>query len=119
MGSVTAIGIQDSVLDLETQLAYHLQGNHYPPVPLSMVQPCIDAIDAYYDEDFDRQIKMPEGVSYKGLDTAPASAIIDQHHLGFWLPECDQYHTTLPLEMGGNVGGIRYNTTTNQTKGNK
>jgi hypothetical protein len=54
-----------------------------------MVQPCIDAIDAYYDEDFDRQIKMPEGVSYKGLDTAPASAIIDQHHLGFWLPECD------------------------------
>jgi len=26
---------------------------------------------------------MPEGVSYKGLDTAPASAIIDQHHLEF------------------------------------
>jgi hypothetical protein len=54
-----------------------------------MVQPCIDAIDAYYDEDFDRQIKMPEGVSYKGLDTAPAHAIIDQHHLEFWLPESD------------------------------
>jgi len=32
---------------------------------------------------------MPEGVSYKGLDTAPASAIIDQHHLEFWLPECE------------------------------
>ena len=45
MGSVTAIGLADSVLDLETQLAYHLQGNHYPPVPLSMVQPCIDAIE--------------------------------------------------------------------------
>ncbi len=50
MGSVTALGIQDSVLDLETQLAYHLQGNHYPPVPLSMVQPCIDAIEEIADK---------------------------------------------------------------------
>jgi hypothetical protein len=89
MGSVTALGIQDSVLDLETQLAYHLQGNHYPPVPLSMVQPCIDAIDAYYDEDYSKLIEMPEGVSYKGNTHAPAWAIIEQHHLEFWLPESD------------------------------
>ncbi len=33
----------------------------------------------------DREIKMPEGVSYKGLDTAPAWAIIEQHHLEAWL----------------------------------
>jgi hypothetical protein len=89
MGSVTALGIQDSVLDLETQLGYHLQGNHYPPVPLSMVQPCIDAIDAYYDEDYNKLIEMPEGVSYKGNTHAPAWAIIEQHHLEFWLPESD------------------------------
>ena len=89
MGSRTALGIQDSVLDLETQLAYHLQGNHYPPVPLSMVQPCIEAIDAYYDEDYERFIAMPEGITYKGRTTAPAWAIIEQHHLSFWLPEED------------------------------
>ena len=87
MGSVTAIGLADSVLDLETQLAYHLQGNHYPPVPLTMVQPCIDAIDAYYDEDYDKFIAMPEGVFYKGMSHAPARAIVEQHHLEFWLPE--------------------------------
>jgi len=87
MGSVTALGIQDSVLDLETQLGYHLQGNHYPPVPLSMVQPCIDAIDAYYDEDYNKLIEMPEGVSYKGDTHAPAWAIVEQHHLEAWLPE--------------------------------
>ncbi len=92
MGSVTALGIQDSVLDLETQLAYHLQGNHYPPVPLSMVQPCIDAIDAYSDNDAMRQIAMPEGVFYKGMSHAPAWAIIDQHHLDFWLPQDDEYY---------------------------
>jgi hypothetical protein len=92
MGSVTALGIQDSVLDLETQIAYHLQGNHYPPVPLSMVQPCIEAIDAYYDNDAMRQIAMPEGVFYKGMSHAPAWAIIDQHHLDFWLPQDDEYY---------------------------
>ena len=85
MGSITALGIQDTVLDLETQLAYHLQGNHYPPVPLSMVQPCIEAIDAYYDEDYDRFIAMPEGVFYKGMSHAPASAIVDQHHLSWFI----------------------------------
>jgi hypothetical protein len=90
MGSVTAIGLADSVLDLETQLGYHLQGNHYPPVPLSMVQPCIDAIDAAYDEDYYREIKMPEGVTYKGKNTAPAHAIIDQHHLEFFIDPVDE-----------------------------
>ena len=120
MGSITAIGLADSVLDLETQLLYHLKGNHYPPVPAEMVQPCIDAIDAYYDEDFDREINMPKvndfQITYKGSITAPAWAIVEQHHLEFWLPECDQYHTTLPSEMRGNVGGVRYNTTNNKRK---
>jgi hypothetical protein len=85
MGSVTAIGLADSVLDLETQIGYHLQGNHYPPVPLSMVQPCIDAIDAAYDEDYNREIEMPEGITYKGKTTAPAHAIINQHHLNWFI----------------------------------
>jgi hypothetical protein len=54
-----------------------------------MVQPCIDAIDAYYDEDYDKFIAMPEGVFYKGMSHAPAWAIIEQHHLSFWLPESE------------------------------
>jgi len=89
MGSVTALGIKDTVLDLETQILYHLKGNHYPPVPAEMVAPCIEAIDAYYDEDYDRFIAMPDGVFYKGMSHAPAHAIIEQHHLSFWLPEED------------------------------
>ena len=76
-------------LDLEMAIGYHLQGNHYPPVPLSMVQPCIDAIDAFYDEDYNKLIEMPEGVSYKGNTHAPAWAIIEQHHLDAWLPQED------------------------------
>ncbi len=88
MGYNTALDLSNE-LDLEMALGYHLQGNHYPPVPISMVQPCIEAIDAYYDESYDKLIEMPEGVSYKGNTHAPAWAIIEQHHLDPWLPESD------------------------------
>ena len=93
MGSVTALGLQDTVLDLETQILYHLKGNHYPPVPAEMVAPCIEAIDAYYDEDYDRMIDMPMvgdfQLLYKRSKQALPHAIVDQHHLSFWLPDLD------------------------------
>lgn len=91
MGNNFATELADSdlfpELDLETAIGIHLQSNHYPPVPLSMVEPCIEAIDAYYEEDYNKLIKLPEGVSYRGSDHAPASAIISNHHLEAWLPE--------------------------------
>jgi hypothetical protein len=94
MGSVTAIGLADTTLDLETQLLYHLQGNHYPPVPKEMVQPCIEAIDAYYDEDYSRMIDMPMvgnyQITYKGNKQAPASAIVSQHHLEWFIEPADE-----------------------------
>ena len=78
-------------LDLETQIGIHLSANHYPPVPKSMVQPCIEAIDAVNDLGlWNAEIPMPEGVSYKGLTTAPAWAIIEQHHLEAWLIEREE-----------------------------
>ena len=76
-------------LSLSDAIGMHLRGNHYPPVPLSMVPICIEAINAYYEDDYNREIEMPEGVSYKGRNTAPAWAIIEQHHLDAWLPETD------------------------------
>jgi hypothetical protein len=94
MGSVTAIGLADTTLDLETQLLYHLKGNHYPPVPAEMVAPCIEAIDAAYDEDYDRMIAMPKvgdfQILYKGNTEAPAWAIIEQHHLSFFIDPVDE-----------------------------
>jgi hypothetical protein len=74
-------------LNLERGLAIHLQSNHYPPVPVAMVQPCIDAIDAYYDEDYSRLIDLPKDISWRGQTSAPASAIVDAHHLDAWLPQ--------------------------------
>ena len=94
MGSVTAIGLADTTLDLETQLLYHLKGNHYPPVPAEMVKPCIEAIDAFYDNDFDRWIEMPMvgdfQILYKGMSHAPARAIVEQHHLEWFIDPVDE-----------------------------
>ena len=76
-------------LTLEDQIRIHLSGNHYPPVPLSMVKPCIEAIDAYWEGDTNRQIALPEGGSWKGNDHAPAWAIVDGHHLDAWVDQWD------------------------------
>ena len=76
-------------LDIETQIAIHLTSNHYPPVPKEMVAPCIEAIDAVNDLGlWYLEIPLPQGVFYKNnLTTAPAHAIIEQHHLEAWLIE--------------------------------
>jgi hypothetical protein len=94
MGSNTAIDLATNLdISLEQAIGYHLQGNHYPPVPLSMVAPCIEALDAAREMDAMRQIAMPEGVFYKGMSHAPAWAIIQQHHLDAWLPQYeDEYY---------------------------
>lgn len=83
-----ALGDLGISLDIETQIGIHLQSNHYPPVPAIMVQPCIEAIDAVNDAGlWDLDIPLPEGVLWKGLTTAPAHAIISNHHLEAWLIE--------------------------------
>jgi len=94
MGSITAIGLADTTLDLETQLLYHLKGNHYPPIPTVMVQPCIEAIDAYYDKDYSRRIELPvvDGfqVSWKGNTWTIASALVSHAHLEWFLEPADE-----------------------------
>ena len=92
MGSITAIGLADTTLDLETQLAYHLQGNHYPPIPTVMVQPCIEAIDAYYDEDYSRRIELPKmddgfQITWKDKTWTTASALVSHAHLEWFIAE--------------------------------
>jgi hypothetical protein len=85
MGYTTALEISTSKMPIEAQLNLHLQYNFYPPVPSSMVQPCVDAIDAYWAEDIHREIELPQGVEYRGKKTAPAHAIVDNHRLDPWL----------------------------------
>jgi len=54
-----------------------------------MIQPCIDAIDAYHDEDYQRLIDLPAPITWRDKNQAPASAIVEAHHLDAWLPQYD------------------------------
>ena len=95
MGRIFAEDLASSGLDIEGAIIMHLQGNHYPPVPAEMAQPCIDAITCYNNrESLDTEISLPKvngfQITYKGSTTAPAWSIIAQHHLDPWLIEDDE-----------------------------
>ena len=95
MANEMASGVLEDMgihLPIEDQIRIHLSANHYPPVPATMVQPCIEAIDAVNDAGlWDLEIPLPEGVSWRGLTTAPANAIIEAHHLDAWIIEREEY----------------------------
>ena len=87
MGLNTTMAINLLDLTLEDKVGMHLRGNLYPPVPLSMVQPCVDAINACWNEDYFAEIELPEGVLWRGETFAPASAIVEGHRLDAWVSE--------------------------------
>lgn len=77
---------EEGTISLEQSLTWHLRANHYPPVPASMVAPCIQAIEIanasqWKDADLNDRVDLPAGILWRGEDTAPAWAIIESHHL--------------------------------------
>lgn len=91
MGRQTAEAIAGFDIPLLNQIEIHLSNNFYPAIPKFMAQTCVDALNAYWEEDTDRMIDMPKGVSYKGSTSAPAWAIVEQHRLDSWLDEQEDY----------------------------
>lgn len=91
MGHTTAVAISGLDIPLKNQIEIHLVSNFYPPIPRFMAQTCVDALNAYWEEDTDRMIDMPEGVLYRGSTSAPAWAVVEQHRLSPWLNEEEDY----------------------------
>jgi len=85
VGSNFATELANSDTDLEWQIKLHLQHNHYPMVPVSMVEPCVSAIAACNEECYNRMIELPNGVLWRGQSSAPAHAIVEGYHLEPWL----------------------------------
>ncbi len=90
MGSLQAMEMAE-MLEIDNALEWHLRYNHYPPVPVSMVQPCKEAIQAGLEGDWFRMIPLPEGTTYRGSSFAPADEIINAHHLDPWLELDEEY----------------------------
>lgn len=65
MGAARSYDIAALIVEgtISTQLAleYHLQQNHFPPVPVAIVPQCIEAIEHAANEDWDHTITAPSG----------------------------------------------------------
>lgn len=70
---------------LHASLRWHLQSNHYPPIPEVFVSPCLQAIDSANAGDWTAVIELPYGVLWRGQTTCPASALIEWAHLSVFL----------------------------------
>ena len=84
MGSLQATEMAE-MLDIESAISWHLQSNHYPPVPVSMVPACIEAIENALEGNWLKAVELPQGTLYRGSTHAPTDAIIEQHHLEPWV----------------------------------
>jgi hypothetical protein len=92
MGNNFSTDLAEMDMDLYQSIKIQLQANHYPPVPVSMVEPCIEAIQACNDDDPAKLIKLPEDITWRKKEYAPAYAIVEGHHLEAWLNhawDCD------------------------------
>ena len=88
MGLMTAIDLQEQGLSLEQQIGIHFSSNCYPPIPKVMIPVAVAAIDAYWEEDYDLMIPLPEGVEFRtGATSVSASQAIESLRLDAWCME--------------------------------
>ena len=82
MGRASAEDINALIGSTEQAIGWHLQSNHYPPVPPIMNPVALAAIDAGNEQDFDRLIELPDGVEFRdGRTAVEAWRIIESFHL--------------------------------------
>lgn len=75
--------------DLDTALRWHLTSNHYPPLPVALVEPAKQAIAFANEGQWDVPVALPDGISYRGREFAPVWAAVDGWHLDAFIEEVD------------------------------
>lgn len=83
MGGMSARDMVGHV-DRETLVRWHLQHNHYPPVPDDMVPVAVKALEAIQsgrEHQWFASIPLPVGVRYKGRTWATAEEMAEAFHL--------------------------------------
>jgi hypothetical protein len=91
MGMMTAMGIAETDVSLEQQIAWHFAGNCYPPIPSKMIPVAKMAIFHYWEQDYDAMVELPEGVEFRnGATSIPASQVIESLRLDAWVMEDEE-----------------------------
>lgn len=78
--------------DIRTALSWHLSSNHYPPIPLVMLEPCLQAISNAELEDWNAEITLPDGILWRGSATCPTHALIEHAHLDSFISLDDDHY---------------------------
>lgn len=82
-------------IKFDAALYNHLRYNHYPPLPYDIFGPiCKQAIDLANREEWDTEIALPDTIQWKGKDSVPVHAVIEEFHLDFWIEagDSDDYY---------------------------
>jgi hypothetical protein len=76
--------------DADTALFWHLQFNHYPPLPGCVFGLAKQAIELANEGEWDARIDLTEsGISWRGQKSAPVRACIEAWHLDGFLQDCE------------------------------
>jgi hypothetical protein len=78
MGKISA-EIKD--IQLTNYLETHLRYNHYPPMPLSLVDTCKRAIRKADRGKMTKQVRLPKGATLEGHRTMAVYDVLDWLHL--------------------------------------
>lgn len=70
---------------LDQALAWHFASNCYPPIPHILIPAAKRAIAKANRGDFNANIRLPAGVSWRGKSLAPVSACIEGWYLGVFI----------------------------------
>jgi hypothetical protein len=84
MGYTQALRVLD-LITLEGDLRWHLQNNHYPPVPDVMIPIALKAVILCRNDQFNKTIEIP--IEYRMGWMVPAYVIVEAYHLEPWVNE--------------------------------
>jgi hypothetical protein len=73
--------VEQGEITLKVALEWHLQSNHYPPVPLSMLPVCERAIKKARAGKWHFRVRLPKGCTFKGGIYAPVDEVVRGHNL--------------------------------------
>lgn len=67
--------------NIDVVLEWHLRNNHYPPLPVALLPVAKKAIEHGQAEEFDVELKMPDGIAFRGQKKATVRLLIETMHL--------------------------------------
>jgi hypothetical protein len=95
MGRMSAEGykacVNEGLISEDIALHIHLTSNHYPPIPLTMIPVAKRAIVKANRGEWDKKVRMPEGVSHRVYgNLVPVHQVISHMHLDTFLDQGEE-----------------------------